>query len=119
MWVAFVVSESALVLLAPLPDDGQRILDVLLRVGIGIGIKNRSVGRNYVGNAVGEGRANKGNIKRGIIGLYNRKAGVRADGEFVAALLGRKFALDLDLVAGKANDARAGCREILNVLREA
>src|ERR1700730_13943504 len=50
-----------------------------------------------------------------VIGLYDRKAGVRANREFVAALLGRKVALHLDLVARKANDARAGRREILGV----
>jgi sugar/nucleoside kinase (ribokinase family) len=55
--------RSALVLLAPFPDGGQRILDVLLRVGIGVRVKNLSLGRNYIGNAIG-------------VSLYNRKAGV-------------------------------------------
>src|SRR5437660_475921 len=53
------LGPSALVLLVPFPDDGQRILDVFLRVGIGAGVKNLSIGRNYIGNAVGEGRAHK------------------------------------------------------------
>ena len=105
--------RSALVLLAPFPDDGQSILDVFLRVGIGVGVKNLPLGRNHIGNTVGEGRAHKRNVERGIIGLDHRKAGVRANREFVAALLGRKVALHLDLVARKANDARAGGLEIL------
>ena len=87
--------------LAPFLDDGQRILDVFLRVGIGVGVKNLSVRRNHIGNAVGEGRAHKRNVERGVIGLYDRKAGIGANREFVAALLGRKVALHLDLVAGK------------------
>ncbi len=95
-------------LLAPFLDDGQRILDVFLRVGIGVGVKNLSLGRNHIGNAVGEGRAHKRNVERGVIGLDDRKAGVGVDREFVAALLGRKVALHLDFVARKANDARAG-----------
>src|SRR5262245_30984876 len=90
---------SALVLLVPFPDYSQRILDVFLCVRIGVGVNNLSLGRNDVGNAVGECRAYKGNIKRGIIGLYNRKAGVRTHWKFVAAFLGRKVALHLDLIA--------------------
>jgi hypothetical protein len=43
-------------LLAPFLDGGQRILDVFFRVGIGVGVKNLSLGRNHIGNAVGEGR---------------------------------------------------------------
>jgi hypothetical protein len=33
----------ARVLLVPFPDDGQRLLDVFFRVGIGVGVKNLSV----------------------------------------------------------------------------
>ena len=105
-------------LLAPFLDNGQRILEVFFRVGIGVGVKNLSLGRNHIGNAVGEGRADKRNVERGVIGLYDRKAGVGANREFVAALLARKVALHLDLVARKANDARAGGREILDVFGE-
>jgi hypothetical protein len=50
-------SCSAFMLLAPFLDGGKRILDVFFRVGIGIGVKNFSVRRNHIGNAVGEGRA--------------------------------------------------------------
>ena len=53
---------SALVLLAPFPDDGQRILDVFVRVGVGVGVKNLSLGRNHIGNAVGEGRADNRDV---------------------------------------------------------
>jgi hypothetical protein len=102
-------------LLAPFLDYRQRILDVFLRVGIGVGVKNLSLRRNHIGNAVGEERAHKRNVKPRVIGLDNRKAGVGAHREFVAALLGRKVALHLDLVARKSNDARAGRREILDV----
>ena len=105
-------------LLAPFPDDGQRILDVFLRVGIGVGVKNLSLGRNHIGNAVGENRAHNRNVEGNVIGLDDRKAGVRAHREFVAALLGRKVALHLDLVARKANDACAGRCEILDVFGE-
>jgi len=51
--------------LAPFLDDGQRILDVFLRAGIGVGVKNLSVRRNHIGNAVGEERAHKRNVERG------------------------------------------------------
>jgi hypothetical protein len=71
-------------LLAPFLDDGQRILDVFFRVGIGVGVKNLAVGRNHIGNAVGEGRAYNRNVERGVIGFYDRKAGVGADRKFVA-----------------------------------
>jgi hypothetical protein len=100
------------------PDDCQRILDVFLRVEIGVGVKNPSLWQNHIGNAVGEGRADNRNAERGIIGLYKRKAGVRAHWEFVAALFGRKVALHLDFVTRKANDACAGRREILDVFGE-
>ena len=76
---------SALVFFSPFPDDGQRILDVLLRIGIGVGVKNLSLGRNHIGNAVGKGRAHNRNVERGVIGLDDRKAGVRAHREFVAS----------------------------------
>ena len=52
-------------LLAPFPDDCQRILDVFLRVGIGVGVKNPSLGQNHIGNVVGEGRADNRNAERG------------------------------------------------------
>src|SRR5262249_13943602 len=55
-----------------------------------------------IGNAVSEGRAYNGNVKSSIIGLYHRKAGVCTHRKFVAAFLGRKVALHLDLIARKA-----------------
>jgi hypothetical protein len=64
--------------LAPFLEDGQRILDVFFRAGIGVGVKNLSLRRNHIGNAVGEGRPHKRNVERGVIGLYDRKAGVGA-----------------------------------------
>jgi hypothetical protein len=112
------LGRSVLVLLAPFSDDGQRILDVFLRVEIGVGVKDLSFGRNDIGNAVGEGRAYNRNVERGVIGLDDRKAGVRAHREFVAAFLRRKVTLHFDLVARNANDARAGGREILDVFGE-
>jgi len=48
---------SGLMLRAPFLDDGQSILDVFFRVGIGVGVKNLSLRRNHIGNAIGEGRA--------------------------------------------------------------
>jgi hypothetical protein len=67
-----------MLLLVPFPDDGQRILDVFLRVGIGVGVKNRSLGRNHIGNAVGEGRAHKRNIER----FMTEKLGSAPTGNF-------------------------------------
>jgi hypothetical protein len=55
------------------------------------------------------------NVERGVIGLYNRKAGVRAHQESVVAFLHRNVALHLDLVARNANDTHAGGREVLDV----
>ena len=60
---------SGLMLLAPFPDGGQRILDVFFRAGIGVGVKNLSVRRNHIGNAVGEGRAHKRNVERRVASL--------------------------------------------------
>ena len=108
---------SAPVFFSPFPDDGQRILDVFLRIGIGVGVKIFPR-RNHIGNAVGEGRAHNRNVERGVIGLDDRKAGVRAYWEFVAAFLCRKVALHLDLVARKANNVRPGLCEILDVFGE-
>ncbi len=56
-------------LLAPFLDHRQRILNVFFRAGIGVGVKNLSLRRNHIGNAVGEKRAHKRNIKPRVIGL--------------------------------------------------
>jgi hypothetical protein len=102
-------------LLTPFLDGGQRVLDVFFRAGIRVGVKNLCLWRNHIGNAVGEGRADKWNGERGVIGFYDRKAGVGANREFVAALFCRKVALHLDVVARNADDAGAYCFEIPDV----
>src|SRR3974390_1188984 len=103
-------------LLMPFPDDCQSILDVFLCVGIGVGVKNLSLGRNHIGNSVSKGLARQRNFKRRIVGLNNRKAGVSPHRELVAAFLSRELTLNLYLITRNPNDGRAGDFEIFDVL---
>jgi hypothetical protein len=62
-----------------------------------------------------EGRAHKRNVERGVIGLDHRKTGVGPTGNLSRHSLVEKSRCTSIFVARKANDARAGRREVLDV----
>ena len=54
--------RSVFVLVVPFSDDGQRILDMLLGEGIGVGVDDFPLRRNNVGNTVGITRYDVGRV---------------------------------------------------------